>query len=136
MELPDTGAGERGRRAVSDDRGSASAPADPARRAVRYARIPGKTVAEACTRYGVSRAAYDRARRAMGSEGWGPDELLLVALVHAGGALGFEQLAPTLDWLDHAVYSPDELGAWVDRLEAAGLVRRDGERVELRADWP
>ena len=111
-------------------------PADAARRALRYARIPGKTVAEALARHGVSRGAYDRARRDHGREGWGPDELLLVALVHAGGAIDLAAIAGTLDWLDHAVYTGDEIAAWVARLEAAGLVRREGERVVLAADWP
>ncbi|RYE82068.1 MAG: hypothetical protein EOO75_21255 [Myxococcales bacterium] len=111
-------------------------PADLARRALRYARIPGKTVAEALARHGVKRAAYDRARRDHGREGWGPDETLLVAIVHAGGVIDRAGIARTLDWLDHAVYTEDEIAAWVGRLEAAGLVRDEGERVVLVADWP
>lgn len=113
-----------------------SDPADAARRALRYARIPGKTVAEACARHGVSRSAYERARRDHGHETWAADELLLVALVHAGGALDRAAIAPTLDWLDHAVHREDEIAAWVERLAAAGLVRAEGERVVLTADWP
>jgi hypothetical protein len=92
-------------------------------------------VAEACARYGVSRAGFARARRE-GVPAWTADEIVLVALVHHDGRATVATILAYVDWLDHAVLTAAEAGERLARLESGGFVRRDGEAWILATDWP
>src|SRR5262249_59974304 len=83
--------------------------ADPATllRALKLARVPGKTVAEACARFGVSRGAYQKAKRDRRAElAWTDDELVLSGLVYFGGGAGGARPFLVVAWVEYSVYRP------------------------------
>jgi len=109
---------------------------EKALRALKYARIPSVTVAEACARYGLSRHQYYRFRREL--EDRVPrtlEDILLGAMVH-GGAHRAADLVEYVDWQDHARYRPEELEAVLVGLEQRGLVERTPDGWRLCAEWP
>ncbi|HKA90650.1 MAG TPA: hypothetical protein VKE22_23475 [Haliangiales bacterium] len=113
--------------------------ADPATllRALKLARVPGKTVAEACARFGVSRGAYQKAKRDRRAElAWTDDELVLSGLVYFGGSADVADLVSFIDWINHSVYRAAEVRAILTRLRTEGLVRRRGRAFRLAREWP
>ena len=96
---------------------------------MRWANLPGHghTIAEACSRFGVTASAYRRARKAFGaSVPFAGDEIVLAGL-SGGNVVTVESLIFYVDWIDHAALSRGEMIAILDRLIVTGLVRkRDG----------
>ncbi|MES2639286.1 MAG: hypothetical protein V4850_07370 [Myxococcota bacterium] len=107
-------------------------------RALKFTRIPGKTVAEACTRYGVSRGALQRARRERAAElVYTERERLLTAVAWFDGRAALPQILGFLDWIDHSVYQDAEVRPILDELVATGLLEAvDIDTWALRAEWP
>jgi hypothetical protein len=107
-------------------------------RALRFTKIPGHTIAQACERYGVSPSAYRRAHKKHRAEidrSWSIDDWVLAALLR-GPCTDLGALASWLDYVDHSAYSTDELRIILGRLEDEKLVKRDGETYHLAAEWP
>ena len=97
--------------------------ADRAVRAVRWANLPGHghTIAEACSRFGVTASAYRRARKAFGaSVPFTGDEIVLAGL-SGGNVVTVESLIFYVDWIDHAALSRGEMIAILDRLIVTAL---------------
>lgn len=107
-------------------------------RALKFARIPGNTVAEACARYGVARGALQKARRERAVElSYTDEERLLTAVAWSAGRADLRQILGFLDWIEHVVYPEAEVRPVLDRLVAAGLLRVDGvDTWALAGDWP
>jgi hypothetical protein len=107
-----------------------------ATRAAKLSRIPGVTIAEACARFGVTKAAVARARRDPATRP-SLDELAVAALTDNGarqsGTVDLPAIARWLDYVDHAVYSDAEIRAMLARCPQLVL---DGERWTLTASWP
>jgi transposase-like protein len=107
-----------------------------AARAAKLSRIPGVTIAEACARFGVTKAAVARARRDPASKP-SLDELALAALTDNGartsGTADFAAIARWLDYIDHSSYSADEIRAMLARCPQLAI---DGDRWTLTAPWP
>ena len=107
-----------------------------AARAAKLSRIPGVTIAEACARFGVTKAAVTRARRDPASQ---PtlDELALAALTDNGsrneGTLDLAGIARWLDYVDHSSYSADEIRAMLARCPQLAI---HGDRWTLTSPWP
>jgi len=107
-----------------------------AARAAKLSRIPGVTIAEACARFGVTKAAVTRARRDPASK---PtlDELALAALTDNGartsGTVDLAAIAGWLDYVDHTAYTADEVRAMLARFPQLAI---DGDRWTLTAPWP
>lgn len=104
-------------------------------RAVRFAALPGNTIAKACARYRITPAAFRRARATHGPIQLTLDDLILSGLRRRRPSTP-GALQPYLDWLDHAVYSEAELGARLRGLARRGLVRARAGGWVLVADWP
>jgi len=107
-----------------------------AERAAKLSRIPGVTIAQACARFGVTKAAVTRARRDPATT---PtlDELALAALTRNGelasGTLDLAGIASWLDYIDHCVYTADEIRAMLARSPHLAI---DGETWRLVEPWP
>jgi transposase-like protein len=92
-----------------------------AERAARLSKVPGVTIAEACRRFGVTRAAIGKAR----------EGLVLSITKTAGPVSELSGVASWLDHVDHAVYSPAEI-----RTMVADHVAFEGERWRVIKPWP
>ncbi len=105
-------------------------------RAARMSKIPGVTIAEACARFDVAKAAVTRARKQV------PEltlaELAVAALTANGtrrtGTLDLAGVARWLDYLNH----DGSTAADARRLLASvpALVAIDGERWRLVGEFP
>jgi hypothetical protein len=105
-------------------------------RALKYARIPGTTVPEACARYGLTRSQYYRLRKELiHGLTWTLEDILLSMLVR-GGACHAADLVEYVDWQDHARYAPEEIDRVFEKLSERGLVERTPAGWRLRAEWP
>ena len=51
------------------------------------------------------------------------DAWLLPAIIYAGGAATLERIIGAGDWINHAVFNPDELESGLARLAAGGLIK-------------
>jgi hypothetical protein len=111
-------------------------------RAAKLTRIPGVTIAEACKRFGVSKADVSRARKA--NE---PDsqlsiaELALASLTSDGskksGTLGdLARIADYIDFVNKDACTADEVRAILATFEASGQLAIDGDRWTLLRPWP
>ncbi len=105
-------------------------------RAARMSKIPGVTIAEACARFDVAKAAVTRARKQVPALTLA--ELAVAALTANGtrraGALDLEAVARWLDYVNH----DGSTAVDARRLLASvpELVAIDGERWKLLAPWP
>jgi hypothetical protein len=105
-------------------------------RALKYARVPGVTVAMACAKYHLTRSAFYRARAELAGEAaWTLDDLLLSALSRRRPQRAAD-LIEYIDWLDHTRYRPAELTKELRRLESKGLVARTSQGWVRRRPWP
>ncbi len=109
---------------------------DPVLRAAKLSRIPGVTIDEARARFGVTRAAIQKARKDPAST---PSlaELALAALTSNGtvtsGTLDLASIAAWIDYVNHDACTIDEarrLLAQCPQLELSDDAWR------LRAAWP
>ncbi len=104
-------------------------------RAAKLSHVPGVTIAEACQRFGVTKAAVARARKARESQ---PSvaELALAALTSNGtrksGAIA--DLDGVAGWIDHINHD----GATAAEIRAllAPFVELDGARWRFTGTWP
>lgn len=104
-------------------------------RAAKLSHVPGVTIAEACARFGVGRAAVARARKAPEAV---PSlaELALAALTKHGTRSEGEiaELAGVASWIDYINHD----GSTADDIRAllAPLVTFDGTRWSFAGRWP
>ena len=112
---------------------------DPLQRAVLYSTLPGVTRAQACERFGVSRRALADARKRAGR----PDrhELVLASLTRCGALTSGEPvnlggIARFVDWQNHDGTRPEDVVQLLDDLVDRGVIQLDGDRWELRIEWP
>ncbi|MDP2317613.1 MAG: hypothetical protein Q8P41_32305 [Pseudomonadota bacterium] len=109
----------------------------PLLRALKFTRIPGNTIAEACARYGVSPGAYRAAKRAHGTPPYTDHERLLTAVAWFAGRADWKQVLGFLEWINEAPESEAAVRAGLDALVAAGTLHLDAPDVwALAADWP
>jgi len=111
-------------------------------RAAKLSRVPGVTIALACKRFGVSKAAVDRARKAK-LPGTEPSlaEQALAALTHNGvdatGSLAeLEGVARWIDYLDHDACTVADVRRMLAPFEATGQLTIEGDRWTLNLPWP
>jgi hypothetical protein len=114
-----------------------------ARRAARLSRLPGVTLDEACKRCGVTKAALQRARKALGVEAMpGPEDLVLAALTRNGarrrGTLPAELdgLAGFIDYVNKDGCTAAEVRAMLRRLARRRVLTLDERRWALCVPWP
>ena len=111
-------------------------------RAARLSRIPGVTIAKACERFGVSRAAVERARRELVTETIPPvAELVLAALSLEGqrseGTLtDVKEIARWIDHVHHDGCTDAEVHRILDALAADGVLSIQGGHWKLARPWP
>jgi len=118
----------------------AAATADDVRRATKLSRVPGVTIDEACRRFGVTKSAVQRARKARDpSTDISLAELALAALTKNGtvtaGTLGtLEDVAGWLDYINHDGCTATD----VRRLLASlgDVLTIEDTRWRLHAPWP
>lgn len=104
-------------------------------RAAKLSHVPGVTIAEACVRFGVTKSAIARARKAPESQ---PSlaELALAALTSNGtrseGAI--TELEGVAGWIDHL----NRDGSTADDIRALlhGLVTFESDRWRFAGTWP
>jgi hypothetical protein len=113
---------------------------DPAQRAAKLSRIPGVTIAEARARFGVTRAAIQKARK---DPATAPSlaELALAALTSNGtvtaGVLGdLHSIAGWIDYINHDACTVEEVRALLAACVASGVLELSGETWKLRGAWP
>lgn len=111
-------------------------------RAAKLSRVPGVTIAEACERFGVSRAAVERARRELVSETT-PSlaELVLAALSshgqQSGGVLtDLDGIAGWIDNINHDGCTGADVRRILDGLVEDGALGIEGDRWKLARPWP
>jgi transposase-like protein len=112
---------------------------DPiAARAARLSRVPGVTIAEACERFGVTRAAVERARREVRSLTL--EELAMAALTRNGereaGELDLAGIAAWLDYVNHDGSTAEDARRLLDGVVARGQLAIDGSAWRLLEPWP
>lgn len=104
--------------------------------------MPGVTVAEACKRFAVSKAAVLRARRDLvPASALSLAELALAALSRNGarqsGTLGnLSGIAGWIDYLNHDACSAEDVRTLLDTLVESGVLSIRGKRWKLRQAWP
>jgi hypothetical protein len=118
--------------------------ADDVERAALLSGMPGVTIGEACTRFGVTRARVQRARKALGRAALqpAPDDLVVASLSRNGaiaeGELpaDFSGIASFVDYVNHdgcdAAAVRQMLGSLVER----GVLAVAGVRWKLLVVWP
>lgn len=111
-------------------------------RAAKLSRVPGVTIAQACERLGVSRAAVERARRELPTETT-PSlaELVLAALSSEGqqseGALiDLEPIADWIDYINRDGCTVADVRRILDGLVDDGALRIQADRWMLARPWP
>lgn len=99
------------------------------------------TAREICDKWGIkaSTLASWKKRFAPWRRGHGLRELVIVALLR--GCTTPSNMIPLLDYLDHAIYSEEELLAVLRELETEGIAVRSGDvwsydRSRLESDRP
>jgi hypothetical protein len=109
-------------------------------RAAKLSWVPGVTIADACTRFGVTRTAINRARKIAETK---PSlgELVLAALTDngtqtAGMVSELERVRGWVSYLDKAEYSVDEVRGMLAPLVDAGVISLGPARWRLLRDWP
>lgn len=113
-------------------------------RAARLASFPGVTIAEACARFDVGRAAVARARKQLGRAVLQPsvDDLVVAALTANGtrktGALptDYAMVASFVDHVNHDGCTADDVRSVVESLSRNGTLRVHQGRFELIVPWP
>jgi hypothetical protein len=108
--------------------------------AAKLSHVPGVTIAEACERFGVTKAAIARARR-LPSVQPTVAELALAALTNNGtrdaGALAdLERVASWIDHVNHDGSTAESVRTLLDPFVAAGQLVFEGDRWQFRGDWP
>jgi len=113
---------------------------DAAQRAAKLSRIPGVTIAVARARFGVTRAAIDRARKDPASS---PTlaELALAALtangtVTAGTLDDLASIAGWIDYINHDACSVADVRRLLDDCVASGVLAISGDAWTLPRAWP
>ena len=104
-------------------------------RAAKLSHVPGVTIAEACERFGVTKAAVSRARKLPESK---PSlaELALAALTSNGtrttGSINeLENVAGWIDYLDHSGATVAEV-----RTLLSSFVSFEGSHWRFDGSWP
>ena len=113
---------------------------DSAQRAAKLSRIPGVTIAEARARFGVTRAAIQKARKDPGAT---PSlaELALAALTMNGtvphGKVGdLSSIAGWIDYVNHDACTIDDVHRLLAECVASGTLELSGETWKLLVAWP
>ena len=111
-------------------------------RAAKLSRVPGVTIAKACERFAVPRAAVERARRELGPETT-PSiaELVLASLSSEGqrseGSLtDLEGIAGWIDYINHDGCTTADVRRILDELVADGALSVQGNHWKLARPWP
>jgi hypothetical protein len=120
----------RGEKAVGPD----------AMRAAKLSHVPGVTIAEACERFGVTKAALSRARKSAESRP-SVGELALAALTEngtraAGVAADLDGVAGWIAYINKDGVTVDEIRALLAPFVTSGLLELDAERWRLLLPWP
>lgn len=109
-------------------------------RAAKLSWVPGVTIAEACKRFGVTKAAVSRARKIAESK---PSlgELALAGLTTHGtereGVVSqLDSVAAWLSYVDKCEYSADEVRGLLAPFVEAGVLSIGDDRWRLLGDWP
>lgn len=109
-------------------------------RAAKLSHVPGVTIAEACERFGVTKTAVARARKAAASK---PTiaELALAALTangtrDTGTIADLDGVASWIDYLDHDGSTADTVRSLLARYVSAGQLELDDERWRFTGEWP
>jgi len=104
-------------------------------RAAKLSRVPGVTIAEACARFGVSRAAVARARKSVADLSLA--ELAIAALTdHGTKAKGpASDLAGVAKWLDYVNHDASTVDD-VKRLLVPDWIALTARGWRLLAPWP
>jgi hypothetical protein len=105
------------------------------RRALKYCALPHGRIKTACERYGVTEGALRRARKELGPARLTLEDLVLNGLSAETPTRPLD-LKSYLDWLDHAVYSEEEILGLLRSLVRQGLVAERPDGFVLIADWP
>jgi len=120
----------RGEKATSPD----------ARRAAKLSHVPGVTLAEACQRFSVTKAAITRARKAPESR---PSvaELALAALTSngtsaSGAVADLAGVASWIDYVNHDGSTIDTIREVLAPFVAAGVLAFEGDRWRFTGQWP
>jgi DNA-binding IclR family transcriptional regulator len=118
--------------------------ADDVERAALLSGMPGVTIEEACTRFGATRSAVQRARKALGRAGLqpAPEDLVVAALSHNGAVAEGELpadlsgVASFVDYVNHDGCDAAAVRRMLDALVERGVLAVDGGRWTLRRPWP
>lgn len=113
-------------------------------RAAKLANLPGVTIAEACKRFGVAKAAVTRARREHAKTGAlaiSVAEHMLAALTRNGagkrGKLGdLGRIASWIDYINKDGCTVADVRAGLATFEVTGQLTIDGDRWTLHQAWP
>ena len=109
-------------------------------RAAKLSHVPGVTIAEACTRFGATKAAVARARKAAASKP-SLSELALAALTSngtrdAGGVVDLGGVASWIDYLNHDGATVDDVRALLAPFVTDGQLAFEGDRGRFVGEWP
>jgi len=108
----------------------------PEERAIRYARLPGVTVAAACRRFGTTRARFYAARRRTGAPPLSVEDLVLASMLDGAVLRDLDGLAAFIDYVDHARPAAGELDELLARLVRDGKARVVDGGWALVGEWP
>jgi hypothetical protein len=109
-------------------------------RAAKLSHVPGVTIAEAAARFGVTKTAVARARKAAASK---PTvaELALAALTangtrEAGTVAELDGVASWIDYINHDGATAATVRTLLAPFVAAGQLELDHERWRFTGEWP
>jgi hypothetical protein len=112
-------------------------------RAARLSALPGITLAVACERFGVEKAALQRARKELGATALRPsrEDLVLAVLtdyatVSEGALPDLARVASYIDFVEKDGCTPDEVRGVLNALAGDGALELDGSRWKLLRPWP
>lgn len=112
-------------------------------RAARLSALPGITLAVACERFGVTRAALQRARKQLGTAALRPsrEDLLLAILtdyatVSEGALPDLAHAASYIDFVEKDGCTPDDVRSMLDELARTAVLTVVGSRWKLLKAWP
>ena len=113
-------------------------------RAARLSALPGITLAVACKRFGVTKAALQRARKQLGAAALRPsrEDLVLAILTDYATVTDGElpsdlaRLASYIDFVDKDGCTADDVRGVLDELARTGVIDVTGGRWKLAQPWP
>jgi hypothetical protein len=112
-------------------------------RAARLSALPGITLAVACERFRVPKAALQRARKELGAAALRPSREDLVLAILTDYATATEGTLPDLarvasyiDFVEKDGCTPDEVRGLLGELARSGALELSGSRWKLLQPWP